>query len=91
MGTLFKFVFGFILVYSLFLFFTLSFVMDLSSGKKIDSNDPAVIWFAPFLSSGGYCTEAITTVLSLEKYIPSLRVRQSGDKPDWSLFVENYV
>ena len=42
---------------------------------------PPIIWFAPFLSGGGYCTEATAFVLSLLPHVVSgdIAISQHGD------------
>jgi glycosyltransferase involved in cell wall biosynthesis len=38
-----------------------------------------VTWFAPFLSGGGYCSEATSIVLSLERHSTAVGAAQHGD------------
>ena len=40
---------------------------------------PSVIWYAPFFSGGGYCSEAISFVLGLYKLGVNIRIVQHGD------------
>ena len=40
---------------------------------------PNVIWYAPFFSGGGYCSEAISFVLGLYKKGVNIKIIQHGD------------
>jgi glycosyltransferase involved in cell wall biosynthesis len=40
---------------------------------------PSVIWYAPFFSGGGYCSEAISFVLGLYKLGVNIKIVQHGD------------
>jgi len=43
-----------------------------------------LLWYAPFLSGGGYCSEAIAFVQTLDKHFPnSLRIVHHGDSPSY--------
>lgn len=41
-----------------------------------------VVWMAPFLSGGGYSSEALSFVLGLARLVPLLRVAQFAEPPD---------
>jgi hypothetical protein len=43
------------------------------------SANPNVLWFAPFLSGGGYCSEALSFVQALHENNVSVRAVHHGD------------
>eukprot|EP00300_Choanocystis_sp_HF-7_P014113 c18570_g1_i4.p1 GENE.c18570_g1_i4~~c18570_g1_i4.p1 ORF type:complete len:377 (+),score=52.40 c18570_g1_i4:427-1557(+) len=45
-------------------------------------------WFAPFLSGGGYCSEAMAFVLALRNIVPNLRISHFADSVN-AQFVES--
>lgn len=51
-----------------------SFNLDLGSVEDSKMMELPVLWYAPFLSGGGYSSEAISFALQLDLMIPSFGI-----------------
>lgn len=58
--------------------YVFSVIVSLACSTLISSL-PAVQWYAPFFSGGGYCSEAIAFVQTLEKSGGDVSIVQHGD------------
>ena len=68
-----------VILHALFLFLACGTRRLLPTLAAVDVAPPAVIWYAPFYSGGGYCSEATAFVLGLQKLGVPVRIVHFGD------------
>ena len=69
----------FCLLWSAFVIYNISSSPVSSGVTKFREDLPSVIWYAPFFSGGGYCSEAISFAIALRKAGVRIQIVQHGD------------